>query len=127
MENKKKLRDFGLLFFLVFFILGLYPKVINNEDINIYLVVVSLVFLFLGLIKSKSLIPLLNLWLKFGLLLSKIISPVIIFLLYLLVVVPIGICMQLLKKDYLNLKINKNLDSYWEHRDEFKSSMRNQF
>ena len=65
-------------------------------------------------------------WLKFGLLLGKIVSPIIMGAVFFLVVTPIGFIMRLFKKDLLNLKYN-NFKSYWLNKKGPKSKMKNQF
>ena len=118
-------RSFGIVFFVVFLIIALFP-LINDGNIRLWSLFVSLAFLVLGLINSKFLSPLNKIWFKFGLFLGKIISPIVMGLIFFLVVTPIGILMRILKKDLLNLKMNNN-KSYWIEKSEPKSKMRNQF
>ena len=118
-------RSFGIVFFIVFLIIALYP-LINNEGIRIWSIIISLVFLILGLIDSKILSPLNKLWFEFGILLGKIISPLVMGIIFFLVVTPIGILMKILKKDLLNLNYNNN-KTYWIEKNEPKSKMKNQF
>ena len=118
-------RSFGIVFFVVFLIIALYP-LINDGNIRLWSLFVSLAFLVLGLLNSKFLSPLNKIWFKFGLFLGKIISPIVMGLIFFLVVTPIGILMRILKKDLLNLKMNNN-KSYWIEKSEPKSKMRNQF
>ncbi len=118
-------RSFGIVFFVVFFLIAIYPLTYSGE-IRIWSVIVSLIFLFLGLLNSKILTPLNKLWFKFGILLGKIISPIIMGIIFFFVVTPIGLIMRLLGKDVLNLKYNKN-KSYWIEKKGPKSKMKNQF
>jgi len=118
-------RSFGLVFFVLFLVIGLWP-LINNNEIKIWSIAISVVFLVLGLLNSKLLLPLNKLWFKFGLLLGKIISPLVMVIIFFLVVTPIGYLMRMLKKDLLNLKFN-NEKSYWIEKNEPKSKMKNQF
>ena len=118
-------RSFGIVFFVVFLLIGLYP-LINADGIRVWSIIISLVFLILGLTNSKILNPLNKLWFKFGILLGKIISPLVMGIIFFLVVTPIGILMKLLKKDLLNLKFN-NKETYWIEKNEPKSKMKNQF
>ena len=99
-------KSFGVVFFVVFLIFALYP-LINNGDIRIWSLVISLVFLILGILNSKILTPLNKFWFKFGILLGKMISPVIMGAIFFLVVTPIGIIMRLFGKDILNNTIQK--------------------
>jgi len=80
----------------------------------------------LGLLNSKILSPLNKLWFKFGILLGKIVSPLVMGIIFFLVVTPIAFMMRLLKKDLLNLKFN-NESSYWIKKTGPKSKMKNQF
>ena len=129
MKNLPKLpsnRNFGIVFFLVFLIISLYPLTFN-EALAKWALVISIIFLALGLINSKILTPLNRLWFKFGIFLGRIISPIIMALIFFLVVTPIGLIMRLLRKDLLNLKYNKKTKSYWIEKNGPKSKMKNQF
>ena len=118
-------RSFGIVFFVVFLLIALYP-LINNGEVRTWSIIVSLIFLILGLINSKILSPLNKIWFKFGIYLGKIISPIIMGIIFFLVVTPIGLIMRLLKKDLINLKYNRN-ESYWIEKKGPKSKMKNQF
>jgi large-conductance mechanosensitive channel len=118
-------RSFGLVFFAFFLLIGFYP-LINQGDIRVWSIILSLIFLFLGFLNSKLLSPLNKIWFKFGNFLGKIISPVIMGIIFFLVVTPIAILMRLLKKDLINIKFN-NDRSYWIEKDKVKSKMKNQF
>ena len=118
-------RSFGIVFFVVFILVALYPLIYSGE-IRIWSIVLSLIFLILGLLNSKILNPLNKLWFKFGIILGKIISPLIMGIIFFLVVTPTGLIMRLLRKDILNLKYNKD-KSYWIKKNEKKNNMKNQF
>ena len=118
-------RSFGIVFFIVFILIAFYP-LINQGEIRIWSVLISLLFLILGIINSKILTPLNKVWFKFGIFLGKIISPFIMGIIFFLVVTPIAFLMRMLKKDLLNLKFNKN-SSYWIEKTDPKSTMKNQF
>ena len=118
-------KSFGIVFFVVFLIIGLFP-LINDQEIKVWSLLASLIFLILGLINSKILTPLNKIWFKFGILLGKIVSPIVMGLIFFLVVTPIAIFMKILKKDLLNLRYN-NDKSYWIEKNEPKSKMKNQF
>tara|TARA_Y100000590_G_scaffold59614_1_gene63233 strand:+ start:101 stop:484 length:384 start_codon:yes stop_codon:yes gene_type:complete len=118
-------RSFGIVFFVVFLLIALYPLT-KNQDIRLWSLFISLIFLFLGLIKSKILSPLNKIWFKFGIFLGKVISPLIMGLIFFSVVTPIGLIMRMLGKDLINLKYNKN-KSYWIEKSGPKSNMKNQF
>ena len=118
-------KSFGIVFFLVFFLISVYPLT-NNQAIHYWSLIISLIFLILGLLNSVLLSPLNKLWFKFGLVLGKIISPLVMGLIFFFVVTPIGLIMKLIKKDLLNLKFNNN-KTYWIEKTEPKSKMKNQF
>ena len=118
-------RSFGIVFFVVFLLIALYPLTYGGE-IRIWSLIISIIFLILGLLNSKILAPLNKIWFKFGILLGKIVSPLIMGIIFFLVVTPIGFIMRLLGKDVLNLKYNKN-KSYWIEKNGPKSKMKNQF
>ena len=118
-------RNFGIVFFVVFLVVALYPMM-NSSEIRIWSLILSLLFLMLGLINSKILTPLNKLWFKFGIFLGKIISPLVMGIIFFFVVTPIGFIMRLLSKDILNLKFN-NENSYWIKKTGPISKMKNQF
>ena len=118
-------RSFGIVFFVFFLIIAIYP-LINDGELRLWSLFISIVFLFLGLVNSKILNPLNKLWFKFGIFLGKIISPLVMGIIFFLVVTPIGLLMRLLNKDLLNLRFNNN-GSYWIEKTEPKSKMKNQF
>ena len=118
-------RSFGLLFFIVFLVISIWPLSYNGE-IRIISLIISIIFLILGLINSNILKPLNFIWMKFGMLLGRIISPVILGIIFFFVVTPTGLIMRLLGKDLLNFKYN-NHKSYWIEKDGPKSKMKNQF
>ena len=118
-------KSFGIVFFIVFLIISIYPM-LNSENIRIWSLIISFIFLVLGLLNSKLLNPLNKIWFKFGLFLGKIISPVIMGVIFFFVVTPIALLMKLLQKDLLNLKFNKN-KTYWIEKSGPKSKMKNQF
>jgi hypothetical protein len=118
-------RNFGIVFSIFFLLIALYP-LINGGEIRLWSLIISLIFLILGLINSKILAPFNKLWFKFGIFLGKIISPLIMGIIFFFVVTPIGLMMRLLSKDILNLKYN-NEKSYWIKKSGPESKMKNQF
>jgi len=118
-------RSFGIVFFIFFLIIALYP-LINNENIRLWSLMISFVFLILGLLNSNYLRPLNKIWFKFGIFLGKLISPIIMGIIFFFVVTPIGLLMRLLGKDVLNLKYSE-YKSYWIEKTGPKSKMKNQF
>jgi|TARA_B110000211_G_scaffold231590_1_gene293445 hypothetical protein len=126
MKSKKNSnKSFGFLFFLVFLTIGLWP-LMSSESIRIWSIILSVIFLTLGIINSKILNPFKKGWIKLGELLGRIIAPVVMFAIFFLIVTPIGLLMKLLGKDIINLKFNKKIKSYWVPRKAIKS-MKRQF
>tara|TARA_A100001011_G_C14055209_1_gene733689 strand:+ start:104 stop:493 length:390 start_codon:yes stop_codon:yes gene_type:complete len=118
-------RNFGLVFSIFFLIISLWP-LLNSNEIRLWSLILSLIFLILGILNSKLLAPLNKLWMKFGLFLGAIVSPIIMGIIYFFVVTPTGLIMKILGKDLLLLKRN-NKQSYWIEKENVKSSMKNQF
>jgi len=104
-------RSFGIVFFVVFVIISFFP-ILKSGEIKIWSLALALIFLILGLSNSKILNPLNKIWFEFGLFLGKIISPIIMLMIFFFVVTPIGLIMRLFKKDLLSLKYH-NKHSYW--------------
>ena len=128
--SKKKIRissnrSFGIVFFTVFFIVSIYP-IFKGGDLRIWSLIISIIFLILGLLNSKILTPLNKIWFKFGVLLGNIISPIVMGIVFFIVVTPISLLMKALGKDVLNLKKNTN-KSYWIEKTGPKSKMKDQF
>ena len=118
-------KSFGIVFFIVFIIISIYPM-LKGDSLRMWSLGVSIIFLVLGLLNSQILTPLNKLWFKFGIFLGKIISPFIMGIIFFFVVTPIGYLMRLFKKDVLSLKFNDN-KSYWVEKNDPKSKMKNQF
>jgi len=128
-ESKIKIgsnRNFGLVFFFVFLIVGLWP-LLNEGPFRIWSIVIAIIFLILGLVNSKLLTPLNKLWFKFGLFLGTIVSPFVMGIIFFLVITPIGFVMKIIGKDLLNIKHDNKKKSYWINRDKTKSTMKQQF
>ncbi len=119
-------KSFGIVFFIFFFILGIWPS-INGNQINYILLILGFIFLILGLFNSKILTPLNFVWCKLGIYLGIIISPIIMGIIFFLIVTPIGVFMRLMGKDLIRNKKNKSFKTYWIERQKEKSSMKNQF
>ena len=117
-------RSFGLVFFIVFLIVALWPLK-SGEDLRLWSSTLSIIFLILGIFNSKLLTPLNKLWIKFGMFLGLIVSPIVMGIVFFSVVTPIGFFMRIMGKDLLRLKSKKN--TYWTDRDNIKSSMKKQF
>ena len=128
-ESKIKIssnRSFGLVFFVVFLIVALWPLK-SGEDIRIWSLALSIIFFSLGILNSKLLTPLNKLWFKFGILLGSIVSPIVMGIVFFLVVTPTSIIMRLLGKDLLKKNKIKSASTYWIKRDKQHTSMKKQF
>ena len=112
-------RSFGIVFFVVFLLIGLYP-LLNGDNIRIWSLILAIIFIVLGVINSNLL------WFKFGILLGRFISPIVMGIIFFLVVTPTAFILRLFGKDVLNLKKN-NEPTYWIENKDKSSRMKNQF
>ena len=119
-------RSFGLVFFVVFLIVSLWPLT-SVGSIRIWSAIISAVFLILGLINSRLLTPLNVFWFKFGMILGAIISPIVMGIVFFLVVTPTGFILRIMGKDLLNKKYDKEKETYWIKRDTSIGTMKRQF
>ena len=131
MSQKSKIevssnRSFGLVFFVVFLIIGLWP-LLHEGQFKIWSLFFSLFFLVLGLLNSKLLTPLNLLWTKFGILLGNVFAPIVMSFIFFLVVTPIGLLMRIMGRDLLRTKYNKSGKSYWIKREKRITKMNQQF
>ena len=126
MHKKSSNRSFGILFFLVFLGFGLWPLT-KEMCPNIYLIIISVIFLILGLLNSKLLSPLNNLWIKFGEILGKVIAPIVMAVVYFLILTPISLLVRLFGKDLIGMKFSNNIKSYWIKRKKNLGTMDKQF
>mgnify|MGYP001247487203 CR=1 FL=1 len=128
MQNSKSgsIKSFGIVFFFVFIIIALYP-LLNNHEIRVWSLIIGFIFLILGLINSPLLKPLNLIWFKFGLFLGKFISPIVMGIVYFIVVFPTFLLLKIFKKNYLNLKYDRNRSSYWINVKDKNSTMKDQF
>ncbi len=128
MQPKIKLptnRNFGIVFFVVFLIIAIWP-ILNENNIRLWSLIISLVFLMLGIANSKLLTPLNKIWFKFGIFLGNFIAPIVMGFIYFVVVTPTGLIMKALGKDLLNLRKN-NKETYWVKKDNSNNNFKNQF
>ena len=118
-------KSFGIVFFLFFLIVSLFP-LFKNENIRVWSLIIAIIFLILGLLNSKFLTPLNKIWFKFGILLGSFVSPIIMGIVFFVIVTPTSIIMRVLGKNLLNLK-KGNKKTYWIERSKIQSKMKNQF
>ena len=126
MKSQSSNKSFGLLFFVVFLILALWPLK-NGSNINLYFTISSIIFLILGLINSKLLSPLNKLWIKLGEILGMIIAPIVMALVYFVILTPVSFIVRIFGKDLLGLKFLKEKETYWIKRKKNIVSMKKQF
>ena len=126
MKQKNQNRSFGLLFFIVFLALALWPLT-KKDEINLYLISIALIFLALGLLNSKILSPLNKAWIKFGEILGRVIAPIVMAIVYFLILTPISLLVRLFGKDLIGMKYKNDVKSYWVIRKKHLGSMDKQF
>ena len=122
--NKKNNITFGILFFIFFLIIAIYPLK-SGGVIRVWSIVLSLLFLIITITRPNLFTFLNRSWIKFGFFLGKIISPIVMGLVFFFVVTPIGILVRIFKKDVMGLKRGAN--TYWINREDKVQSMKKQF
>ena len=123
--RKSSNKSFGILFFIVFLIIGLWP-LYHSDPIRLWSIIVEVIFLILGLLNSRILSPFNKAWMKFGELLGKIIAPIVMLTVFFVILTPLSLVVRIFKKDLLNLKFSKE-KSYWITREKNIGSMKRQF
>ena len=108
-------RGFGLVFASVFLLIALYP-LLGNGEIRFLSLSISGIFLIVALSLPNVLTPATLLWMKFGAILHKLVSPFILGLVFFLLITPTGMLMRILGKDLLRLRIDPSSESYWIKR-----------
>jgi len=108
-------RSFGIVFAAVFTAIGLVP-LLSGSGVRPWSLAVGAAFLICALAFPSALAPLNRLWLRFGLLLHKIVSPIVLGIMFYLVITPTGLLMRGLGKDPLRLKLDRQSSSYWIER-----------
>jgi len=124
-KKNKSNKSFGIIFFIVFLIIGFWP-LINGEGVRIWSILVSLSFLILGFLNSKILSPLSYTWIKLGIIIGNFISPIVMAIIFYLLISPFGIVMRIFGKDLLMKKYSKK-SSYWIKREKKMNPMKMQF
>ena len=125
MNKNDNNKSFGILFFIVFLLIAIWP-VFSSESIRVWAIILSLIFLVLGIINSKLLTPFKKIWIKLGEILGKFIAPIVMGFIYFLIITPIGLFMRLIRKDLLSIKFHKE-KSYWIKRSKNINTMKRQF
>ncbi len=125
MEKISSNKSFGILFFIVFLLIAIWP-VFKSDPLRVWSIVLAFIFLIVGLFKPNLLTPLNKAWVKLGMLIGKFVAPIIMAMIYFIILTPIGILMRLIGKDLLNTKITKQ-NSYWIKREKNIGTMKRQF
>jgi|TARA_B110000037_G_C16805974_1_gene377546 hypothetical protein len=126
MKNFSKEKQFGILFSLLFVAIFSYYLFFLNV-FSIYLLILSLIMLCLTFFATSSLVIPNRLWIKFGFLLGSITTPIILAFIFFFVIYPIGILKKIFNRNYLDLKIDRDLKSYWKNYREKPINFKKQF
>jgi hypothetical protein len=119
-------KSFGVVFAIVFALIGLYP-LLNGEGIRLWSIVIASVFLGLAYVAPRVLSVPNRLWFRLGILLGGIVAPVIMGIVYILTIIPTGLILRILGKDPLRRSFDADTESYWIERDQPVGSMKDQF
>jgi len=123
--KKTSEKSFGILFFIVFFLVGIWP-LFNSDTPRIWSLTLSFIFLTVVFLKQELLKPLNSTWIKLGEILGKIIAPIIMAVIFFFILTPLSFIIRIFGKDPLKLKISKD-NSYWIKREKNINSMDKQF
>ena len=108
-------RNFGLVFAAVFVLMGVLPLVRTGE-VRLWPLPIAAVFLAAAVVRPRALAPLNRLWFRIGILLGKVMTPLVMGVLFFVTVTPVGLLMRLFGKDPLRLKREPAAESYWLER-----------
>ena len=128
-SEKKDLRQFGITMGIVLALLG-GLLLWREKDYYFYFLMLSIAFFFIGLALPVLLKPIHKIWMTLAILMGWVVTRVIMIALFYLVVTPIGLLTRLCGKDFLNIKSEKNVNSYWIPRKTIKADKKkyeNQF
>jgi dolichyl-phosphate-mannose--protein O-mannosyl transferase len=123
-SEKKELRQFGITMGIVLGLLG-WLLLWREKDYYPYFLMLSVVLLFFGLVLPVLLKPLHKIWMTLALLIGWFVTRVIMIILFYLLVTPIGLLARLCRKNFLNTKIDRNVNSYWIPRKPIKLDKKN--
>ncbi len=124
-SNKKFGYQLASIFIIILLFRIVFFKVFNLIDY--FLLSLGFLFLVISKYKPNYIIPVKTFWMKFAIYLSKVLNPIILFIIYLICFLPIGIYYKLVGKNNLKTKIDKNLNSYWEKPEDEKIDFKEQF
>lgn len=121
--------SFCFVFAFIFFLIGIFPLLFNNE-IRVWALILSIIMIASGKYYPRLFYYPNLIWFKFGLLLHKIMNPLILFMIFLFILTPTSILLKLFSYDPMKKKYRKKIDSYWVKKkniDSEKFDMNNQF
>ena len=125
-EVIRKSKNFGYTFSVIFFLIFLYSFFFSKSS-SYYFLALSLLILFFTIIKPNLLSFFSNIWEKFGLLLGRIFSPLILALIYLITIIPINLIVRILRIDLINKMLSNKVKTYWIIRKDSKVNFKDQF
>ena len=122
-------RGFGIVFCVVFTVIGLWPLTGGTEP-RWWSLAVAAVFIGLGLLLPRALRPLHAVWFRFGMVLHAVVTPIVMGLIFYVAVLPTGLMMRAFGKDPMNRRFDPSAATYWQPRTPpgpDPDTMRNQF
>ena len=122
----KKCKNFGYTFCVLFLLITLY-SFFKNNSLFLTFISISTIFFLLTFFLPSYLKLLAFYWEKFGILLGKVFSPIILVLVYIITILPINLILRIFSIDLLKRRINNKVKSYWIKRLDNKINFRNQF
>ena len=123
--KKSSEKSFGILFFIIFLLISIWP-LLQGNTIRFWSLPIASIFLILAFLKQELLKPLNNKWIKFGEMLGRIIAPLVMALIFFLILTPSSLIIRLFRKDLLKLRFSKD-NSYWIKREKNITTMDKQF
>ena len=124
-SNKK----FGFLFTIIFFLIGSYFYIKEFSQIFFLSFATSFIFGIITILKPSILLPLNKLWMRFGLLIGTIVSPIVLGIIFFVIFTPVSIIMKIIGRDELLIKFKKK-ESYWKNtnrKENYQETLRQQF
>ena len=120
-------KSFGILFSLIFLGVAIFLYFIENYVFSIILIILSFSLFYISIFKDYALQTYKMLWLRFGFLLGKITTPIIMFLLFIILFVPTSLVLFILRADILDAKKSKARKTTWKPRNHKVETMDKQF
>lgn len=124
-EEKQKVIQFGLIWSVIFLLLGAY--VFNGTATGVFLFILSIVIMCLSLLTPEILEPVCSVWIKFGEKIGHVTSMILMTIIYLTMFIPVGLFFRVLGIDLLNKTIDRSCQSYWDKRELQPQDMFKQF